>query len=81
MARRRVVKKREEDFYYEPFINEDGKIVWISTTTPEKESLSFGKASQVYNVIDTRQTYLQKIVVQGLKSLKFLAQAKKSIHF
>ncbi len=71
----------EEDFYYEPFIKEDGKIVWISSTTPEKESPSFGKGSQVYNVIDTRQAYLQKIVVQGLKSLKFLAQAKKSIHF
>ncbi len=71
----------EEDFYYEPFIKEDGKIVWISSTTPEQESPSFGKGSQVYNVIDTRQAYLQKIVVQGLKSLKFLAQAKKSIHF
>jgi arginyl-tRNA synthetase len=71
----------EEDFYYEPFFKEDGKIVWISTATPKKESPSFGKGSQVYNVIDTRQAYLQKIVVQGLKSLKFLAQAKKSIHF
>nr|MQY60253.1 arginine--tRNA ligase [bacterium] len=32
----------EEDFYYEPFIKEDGKIVWISTATPEQESPSFG---------------------------------------
>ena len=71
----------EEDFYYEPFIKEDGKIVWISTSTPMKESPSFGKGSQVYNVIDTRQAYLQKIVVQGLKSLKYLSQANKSIHF
>jgi arginyl-tRNA synthetase len=71
----------EEDFYYEPFIKEDGKIVWISTSTPKKESPSFGKGSQVYNVIDTRQAYLQKIVVQGLKSLKYISQAKKSIHF
>ncbi len=71
----------EEDFYYEPFIKEDSKIVWISTSTPKKESPSFGKGSQVYNVIDTRQAYLQKIVVQGLKSLKYLSQAKKSIHF
>ncbi len=71
----------EEDFYYEPFIKEDNKIVWISSTTPEKESPSFGKGSLVYNVIDTRQAYLQKIVVQGLKSLKYLSQAKKSIHF
>jgi arginyl-tRNA synthetase len=71
----------EEDFYYESFIKEDGKIVWISTATPQKESPSFGKGSQVYNVIDTRQAYLQKIVVQGLKSLKYFSQAEKSIHF
>jgi arginyl-tRNA synthetase len=32
-------------------------------------------------VIDTRQSYLQKIVVQGLKSLGYQSQAKKSIHY
>ncbi|HHF51203.1 MAG TPA: arginine--tRNA ligase, partial [Candidatus Aminicenantes bacterium] len=38
-------------------------------------------ASSVYNVIDIRQSYPQKVVAQGLKSLKFLRQAEKSIHF
>lgn len=71
----------EEDFYYEPFIKEDGKTIWITSATPKQESPPFGKASQVFNVIDSRQAYLQKIVVQGLKSLKYFAQAKKSIHF
>jgi len=71
----------EEDFYYEPFIKEDGKTIWITSSNPEQEFPPFGKGSQVYNVIDSRQAYLQKIVVQGLKSLKYFAQAKKSIHF
>jgi arginyl-tRNA synthetase len=71
----------EKDFYYKPFIKEDNKTIWISSSTPEGKPPSFGKGSQVYNVIDSRQAYLQKIVVQGLKSLRYLAQAEKSIHF
>lgn len=71
----------EKDFYYEPLFKENGKTIWITTHTPNTHSLQFGKGSLVYNVIDTRQSYLQKIVVQGLKSLKYLVQAQKSIHF
>jgi len=69
------------DFYYEPFIKKDDKTIWISASAPKKDSPQFGKGSQVYNVIDIRQAYLQKIVVQGLKSLKYFKQATKSIHF
>ena len=70
-----------KDFFYEPFLKEEGKIVWITTYNQTPHSLDFGKASRVYNVIDTRQAYLQKIVVQGLKSLDYLEEARKSIHF
>jgi len=69
------------DFYYEPFAEEDGRTLWISTSTPAPGGPSFGGASKVYNVIDTRQSYLQKIVVQGLRSLKYDRQAGKSVHF
>ena len=69
------------DFYYEPFAEEDGRTLWISTSTPTPGGPSFGEASKVYNVIDTRQSYLQKVVVQGLRSLKYDTQAAKSIHF
>ncbi len=69
------------DFYYEPFAEEAGRILWISTSTPTPGGPRFGGASKVYNVIDTRQSYLQKVVVQGLRSLKFDAQAAKSVHF
>jgi len=71
----------EKDFYYEPFLEENGKTLWITTAKPSAHQPNFGNATRVYNVIDVRQSYLQKVVVQGLRSLKFLAQAEKSIHF
>jgi len=69
------------DFYYEPFAEEDGRTLWISTPDPTSGTPGFGGATKVYNVIDTRQSYLQKVVVQGLRSLKFDEQAAKSVHF
>ncbi len=70
-----------KDFYYEPFTEENGRTIWISTNASTHKAPPFGKGSKVYNVIDSRQAYLQKIVVQGLKSLNYLTQAEKSIHF
>ena len=69
------------DFYYEPFLEEAGRTLWISSTVPNSRPLAFGGASTVYNVIDSRQAYLQKIVAQGLSSLGFEEQAGRSIHF
>ncbi len=71
----------DRDFFYEPFLEEDGRTIWVTTTEPNENRTSFGRASRVYNVIDSRQAYLQRIVVQGLKSLGYLEQALKSIHF
>ncbi len=70
-----------QDFYYEPFLQDNGRPVWISSATPTAYDVHFGAGSKVYNVIDVRQSYLQKVVVQGLKSLGYLEQAEKSIHF
>jgi arginyl-tRNA synthetase len=69
------------DFYYEPFSREGEKTLWITTTVPHAGEFSFGGASSVYNVIDSRQAYLQKIVAQGLRSLGFAEQADRSTHF
>jgi arginyl-tRNA synthetase len=69
------------DFHYEPFAEVDGRTLWISTAEPAAGHPAFGAATKVYNVIDTRQSYLQKVVVQGLRSLKYDAQAAKSVHF
>jgi len=71
----------EKDFFYEPFVTEGSRTIWITSSKSGKESPSFGRGTKVFNVIDIRQAYLQKIVVQGLKSLEYFAQAEKSIHF
>ena len=41
----------------------------------------FGAAETVINVIDARQSYLQKVVRVGLERLGFQSQAERSIHF
>jgi arginyl-tRNA synthetase len=69
------------DFHYRPFGEQDGRTLWISTAEPGRSVHTFGGAGKVYNVIDTRQSYLQKVVVQGLRSLGYAAQAAKSVHF
>jgi len=71
----------EKDFYYEPFLKDNNKTIWITSSIPNQNSVSFGKGSRVYNVIDSRQAYLQKVVVQGLRALKYFSQAEKSTHF
>ncbi|MEP7010241.1 MAG: arginine--tRNA ligase [Acidobacteriota bacterium] len=45
------------------------------------EHPAFGGASRVINVIDNRQSYLQKIVRAGLESLGHGEEAKRSVHF
>lgn len=69
------------DFYYEPFLQEDGHTIWITTHQPTPHQVHFGGGSKVYNVIDTRQSYLQDVVVQGLRRLGYTQEADKSIHF
>jgi arginyl-tRNA synthetase len=71
------------DFQYQPFDTIGGHRPWITATAPDTKAVppQFGHAQKVYNVIDSRQAYLQNIVVQGLQSLEFQEQAKNSIHF
>jgi len=70
-----------QDFYYEPFDQDTPRPIWISSGQPTGYDVHFGGGSQVYNVIDVRQSYLQKVVVQGLKALGYEQEASKSIHF
>jgi arginyl-tRNA synthetase len=56
--------------------------VWETTTRDGLESHPrFGGAERVFNVIDVRQSYLQKIVRAGLQSLGHAAEAERSVHF
>lgn len=42
---------------------------------------AFGGAEDVINVIDVRQSYLQRIVKAGLEALEHTEQATRSVHF
>jgi arginyl-tRNA synthetase len=72
-----------KDFYYRLLTRyTDGKEVWVSSGEPQpRPAPHFGKGSTVYNVIDTRQSYLQDVVVAGLRALGFDEQASRSVHF
>jgi arginyl-tRNA synthetase len=71
-----------KDFYYKPLLRySDGRELWVTTDQPVDSPASFGRGSMVYNVIDVRQSYLQDVVVAGLKALGYEKQAERSIHF
>ena len=71
-----------KDFYYRPWHKyPDGHQVWASTSEPQTGAPPFGRGARVYNVIDSRQSYLQDVVVAGLRALGFEKQAEASVHF
>ena len=72
------------DFFYHPFHTYAGGQRVMMTNSRASRDLSgsdFGKGERVYNVIDSRQSYLQNIVVAGLRALGFNRQADCSTHF
>jgi arginyl-tRNA synthetase len=72
-----------KDFFYRPLsAYPDGHQVWVTTDQPsESNAPQFGRATKVFNVIDSRQSYLQDVVIAGLRALDFNEQANNSIHF
>jgi len=71
-----------KDFYYRPWKQINGHVVYVSTAEPQPAGAPrFGHADLVYNVIDARQSYLQDVVVAGLRALDYNQQADRSIHF
>ena len=69
----------QKDFYYE-WWSEKG--VYVTTAQPQPPpDREFGRAASVYNVIDSRQSYLQDVVIAGLRALGYNEQAGRSIHF
>ena len=71
------------DFAYRKFHTyPNGHTAWTSTADGGEEGApEFGHAADVYNVIDTRQAYLQNVVVAGLRALGFEQEAARSVHF
>ena len=71
-----------KDFYYQPFQTyADGRVLWVTTDQPTDGVQQFGHGTRVFNVIDARQSYLQDVVVAGLRALGYNDQAEQSIHF
>jgi len=71
------------DFGYEPFYQyPDSHEVWRTTTeTRTTRSPAFGHASAAYAVIDTRQSYLQRVVAAAFQELGYPEQAAHLHHF
>jgi arginyl-tRNA synthetase len=71
-----------KDFYYRPLQTyADGRVLWVTTDEPFAAGQQFGHGTRVFNVIDARQSYLQDVVVAGLRALGYHRQADQSIHF
>jgi arginyl-tRNA synthetase len=71
------------DFYYRVFEKRDGHPLWATTSQPGQAQgvPKFGRARAVYNVIDSRQSYLQQLLKQALATMGFKEQAERSTHF
>ena len=73
------------DFHYRPFERRaDGGTLWATAAEPvpgAETHPAFGGAATAYNVIDVRQSYLQKLLKQALASLGHPGEAERSIHF
>jgi arginyl-tRNA synthetase len=72
-----------KDFHYRKWPNApQGQTVWATTSDKgDPEAPHFGEpAATVYNVIDARQAYLQKVVAMGLQALGHSKAAERSIH-
>ncbi|HVB34666.1 MAG TPA: arginine--tRNA ligase [Patescibacteria group bacterium] len=71
------------DFHYRPFYRyPGGETVWTTAAGGgDPQAPGFGHAGEVYNVIDSRQAYLQNVVSAALGALGFADAAARSIHF
>jgi arginyl-tRNA synthetase len=74
----------DRDFHYRVFDESATPPLWSTSSDPATAAAahpSFGRATMVCNVIDTRQAYLQKLLKQALAALGFEEQARRSIHY
>jgi len=71
------------DFNYVPFHESAlGGTLWSTTAAEGKpQHPPFGSGDEVFNVIDVRQAYLQRVVTQGLRALGHDELADRSVHF
>ena len=71
-----------KDFNYRIFEHRNGTPLWATTSqSGERDVPAFGRASAVFNVIDSRQSYLQQLLKQALATMGFTREAEQSTHF
>lgn len=70
------------DFGYRCFYRyPDGHDCWISAESGESDHPHFGGVSEIYNVIDARQSDPQNNVIEALRALGYTEQAQHYTHF
>ena len=70
------------DFGYRRFYQyPDGHDCWISAESGVKDHPHFGGVSEIYNVIDSRQSDPQNNVIEALRALGYTDQAAHYTHF
>jgi arginyl-tRNA synthetase len=70
------------DFHYRAFVDRANGPLWATSSRDGVASHPpFGGASYVYNVIDVRQSYLQKLLKQALIAVGNPEGAERSHHF
>jgi len=71
------------DFHYRRFgTRATGGVLWSTAEVAgDTAHPPFGQASATYNVIDVRQSYLQKLLKQALRTLGYAEQAERATHF
>jgi len=76
-----------KDFHYRKFApGLNGMPIWATTTNATSDDTApdrpaFGHGGVTYNIIDTRQSYLQKLLKQALATLGHVKESERAIHF
>lgn len=79
-----------KDFFYRKFATrKDGGTLWATTSDQVQAARDgqaelnpqFGNAAATYNVIDVRQSYLQKLLKQALTAIGHPQEAERLTHF
>jgi arginyl-tRNA synthetase len=74
-----------QDFLYRKFATRiDGATLWATTSDAAHaagDHPAFGAAAATYNVIDVRQSYLQKLLKQALTAIGHQQEAERLNHF
>jgi arginyl-tRNA synthetase len=67
-----------KDFAYRYWMDQE---LWETAMEGAENHPEFGGGERVINVIDARQSYLQRIVRAGLETMGYADEAERSVHF